>query len=138
VKTVKGIELPINILVIIAVAVIVLLGVIALYFSGFMGPAGVVTQEAAKTSGCKLIMSKVGGCPTVDPAYTDTLVYDGVTFGLPKFDANGDGHYCYTGSTDTTCAPAGPNPIDTFTLLCAHYFSATTPATCRGICGCSG
>jgi hypothetical protein len=124
VKTVKGIELPINILVIIAVAVIVLLGVIALYFSGFMGPAGIVTQDAAKTSGCKLIMSKVGGCATVDAAYTDTLIYDGAHFGLPKFDADGNG------------VPG--EATDTFTKLCAKYFSATTPATCRGICGCTG
>jgi hypothetical protein len=126
VKTVKGIELPINILVIIAVAVIVLLGLIALYFSGFMGPAGIVTQDAAKSSGCKLIMSKVGGCQTADAAYLDGLVYDGTAahFGLPKFDADGNG------------IPG--EATDTFTALCAKYFSATTPTTCRGICGCTG
>jgi hypothetical protein len=61
-ENMKGIELPINILVIIAVAVIVLLGVIALYFSGFMGPAKVLDQNSAKQKYCAVVMRSPTGC----------------------------------------------------------------------------
>ncbi len=134
----KGIELPINILVIIAVAVIVLLGVIALYFSGFMGPAGIVTQDAAKSSACKLVMSNVGGCMSSDP----TAIVLGET-GVPPFDANRDGHLCYTGTTDTACAGPPALPTDTLQLLCQTYYGISSAATdrvaqCRKVCGCTG
>jgi len=81
-ETMKGIELPINILVIIAVAVIVLLGVIALYFSGFMGPAGVMTQNSAKQKYCAIIMRSPNGCQG-GIALNSTQIGD--------FDANRDG-----------------------------------------------
>ena len=48
----KGIELPINILVIVAVAIIVLLGVIALFYSSWFSSTGPVTSQAALTSAC--------------------------------------------------------------------------------------
>jgi hypothetical protein len=141
VKTVKGIELPINILVIIAVAVIVLLGVIALYFSGFMGPAGIVTQDAAKSAACKIVMSNVAGCEQADP----TAIILG-ELGTSPFDGNKDGHACYTGSTDTACIGAAALPEDTLQDLCKNYFGVTTSApptgaqkaSCRQICGCTG
>jgi len=125
---VKGIELPINILVIIAVAVIVLLGVIALYFSGFMGPAGIVTQDSAKSSACKIVMSNVSGCQTTDPT---TIKLDG-TYGVTKFDADKDG------------IPGGTG--DSLEKLCENYFGVGTATStlaqnesnCRRVCGCSG
>jgi amino acid transporter len=50
---VKGVELPINILVIVAIAVIVLLGLVALYFIGF-NPFSVTTAvESAKNNACR-------------------------------------------------------------------------------------
>ena len=49
----KGVELPINILVVVAIAVIVLLGLVALYFIGF-NPFSVTTAiESAKSNGCR-------------------------------------------------------------------------------------
>jgi amino acid transporter len=58
VKTVKGVELPINILVVVAIAVIVLLGLVALYFVGF-NPFSVTTAlEATKNSGCREYMNR--------------------------------------------------------------------------------
>ena len=52
----KGVELPINILVVVAIAVIVLLGLVALYFIGF-NPFSVTTAlDATKNTGCRLYM----------------------------------------------------------------------------------
>jgi len=117
---VKGIELPINILVVVAVAVIVLLGVIALYFGGFMGPAQTMTQEAAKNSACSYVMNKVGGCMTADPS---GIIFGGAG-GPPGFDADADG------DIDTT---------DTLQALCDTYYNAGGDApTCRRVCGCAG
>ena len=48
----KGVELPINILVIVAIAVIVLLGLVALYFVGFGPFSSVAGQDAIRNQGC--------------------------------------------------------------------------------------
>ena len=48
----KGIELPINILVIVAVAIIVLLGVIALFYSSWFTGTGPVSSQSAITEAC--------------------------------------------------------------------------------------
>ena len=111
----KGIELPINILVVIAVAVIVLLGVIALYFGGFIKPAELINQEAAKSKYCALVMRDPTGCSTVDPA--------GII--ITDFDANGDG------TIDAT---------DTLQALCETYYNIETgeKSDCRRTCGCAG
>lgn len=58
----KGVELPINILVVVAIAVIVLLGLVALYFIGF-NPFSVTTAlDAAKNTGCRTYMNQVPSC----------------------------------------------------------------------------
>ena len=118
----KGVELPINILVIIAVAVIVLLGIIALYFSGFMGPASLMNQNAALNAGCKSVMSNINGCQSAIPA---NVLFDGTYMGIGKFDANGDGQ--------VTAA-------DTLQALCEKYYGVTAgdASGCRKECGCSG
>ena len=48
----KGIELTINILVVVAVAVIVLLGVVALFFSGWFSGTQPMSLEAVKSQAC--------------------------------------------------------------------------------------
>jgi len=48
----KGIELPINVLVIVAIAVIVLLGLVVLYFIGFNPFSGSVSLNSLKNTGC--------------------------------------------------------------------------------------
>ncbi len=116
----KGVELPINILVVVAVAVIVLLGVVALYFSGFVTPAGVMSSEAAKEAGCTRVMRNPNGCITVDPS---TILLDGTVTGLPAFDANDD---------------ASITNADTLLALCDNYFGVAAAGDCRKLCGCSG
>jgi len=78
---VKGVELPINILVIVAVAVIVLLGVIALYFAGFLGPAGTVSLQSVTTTACGTWRAKGG---TTSGVSADTIE-------ISNYDADGDG-----------------------------------------------
>ena len=48
----KGIELPINILVIVAVAIIVLLGVVALFYSSWFQGTQPLSLDAAKSQAC--------------------------------------------------------------------------------------
>jgi hypothetical protein len=66
VKTVKGIELPINILVIVAVAIIVLLGVIALFYSSWFTSTGPVSSQSAISAGCNSASRM--GCSVVEPS----------------------------------------------------------------------
>ena len=117
----KGIELPINILVVVAVAVIVLLGIVALYFAGFIGPATTINQGAAKNSGCNYVMNNPNGCQTVTPS---TIVF-GAAGGPPKFDVDGNGQY---------------TAADTLQALCEKYYSVAPgdAVGCRKVCGCQG
>lgn len=48
----KGVELPINVLVIVAIAVIVLLGLVVLYFIGFNPFSGSISLTSLKNAGC--------------------------------------------------------------------------------------
>ena len=62
----KGIELPINILVIVAVAIIVLLGVIALFYSAWFPGTVPVTSQAALTQACSQASRQ--GCAVALPS----------------------------------------------------------------------
>jgi hypothetical protein len=66
----KGIELPINILVIVAVAIIVLLGVVALFYSSWFTGTAPVSLEAAKSQACNS-MSRAG-CSVLASSITIT------------------------------------------------------------------
>jgi hypothetical protein len=131
----KGIELPINILVIIAVAVIVLLGVIALYFSGFMGPAKLLDQNSAKQKYCAIIMRSPTGCQG------QTLLN---TIGISDFDADQDGN---SGAAETgtgwiwgTACPTLPTAAgsgDNLASLLACYYGITSESDGLKSCGCA-
>ena len=132
----KGIELPINILVVVAVAVIVLLGVIALYFSGFIRPAGVMNQESAKSSYCAIIMRSPGGC-------AGTILLSSV--GITDFDADRD---TFMGAADTgsgwddtwatiPCGGAVGDAGDNLAALLACYFGVTSERDGLKTCGCA-
>lgn len=54
----KGMELPINVLIIVAVALIALLGVIALYFSGFNPFSTTMSVEAVKNEACRRLVQE--------------------------------------------------------------------------------
>ena len=63
----KGIELPVNVLVIVAIAIIVLLGLVALFMGGFGGFAGNVETTNAWSSACGEVLSSCGSDHFSDP-----------------------------------------------------------------------
>ena len=113
----KGIELPINALIIVALALLVLLGIVALWMSGWGGGSQGITIEAAKAAGCGALMRSAGGCTTVDPSI---ILFDGSTAGVPLFDV--------------------PGGADNLQRLCEYYYgvAAADLVACRKVCGCGG
>jgi len=113
----KGVALPIEVLVIVVVAVIVLLGIVAVYFSGWAPFGGTVGVDAVKNAGCRiLIMNNTCGITGA----TGQIVFDG-SGGLPVFDVGGNG------------APGDDN----LKGLCAYYYNASE-SQCKRLCGCPG
>lgn len=104
----KGVELPINILVIVAIAVIVLLGLVALYFTGFGPFSQVAGQEAIKNQACAELNPREG-C-TADPA---TLSIN--------YDVDGDGIM-----------------NDFWQDFANQFYGCTDAACAKRICGCPG
>ncbi len=122
----KGIELPINVLVIVAVAVIVLLGIVALFMLGF-SPFGTISgQESYKNAACTELTR--GGC-TDNPNEIQV-----------NFDANKDDVVCTQSSADysATTGKCGTAPIDTLQDLCTNFYRAPTQTECKRLCACPG
>jgi len=78
----KGVELPINVLVIVAIAVIVLLGLIALFMGVFGPTTGQINMVTIKQTACGEMLSLPNGCGV---ATTDQII----NIDIP-FDVNGD------------------------------------------------
>ena len=74
----KGIELPVNVLVIIAVAVLVMLGLVAIYFAN---PGNVLAENSARISACSDLQQR--GCD---------ISTSSIPFGYMDYDTLAD--YC--------------------------------------------
>lgn len=110
----KGIELPINVLVVVAVAVIVLIGMVALYMAGFFPFQKGIGSDAAKNAACNKLLRQ-NNC-AID---TNTIKVN--------FDADNDGVIGGGG--------------DTLENLCINYYGCTGSDTdkeicCKKLCGC--
>lgn len=106
----KGIELPINILVVIAIAVIVLLAMVALFMGGFK-PAGAVSAEAAWSDSCRQVIYK---CSSIDQDALENIKL--------TYDVKQDG-------SDTN---------DNLWSLCTEeLYKGTDAVSCRRACGCT-
>ena len=107
----KGIELPINVLVIVAIAVIVLLGMVALYFAGWPSIQRPISYEAVKSTACDELIRT--GCGDTE------------AIGIANFDVDGSG----------TMGDSG----DTLQALCEEYYGveADDQVGCRLKCGCT-
>ncbi|MHA1686746.1 MAG: hypothetical protein ACTSYD_10120 [Candidatus Heimdallarchaeaceae archaeon] len=128
----KGISLPINALVIVAIAVIVLLGLVALYFGGFNPFSTAITVESAKNDACDTLVRY--GCNV----NTNTITID-------DFDADQDGAI---GAADTgsgfdwanppaSCKGSAINAIgDNLASLCFCFYNKKSEAECKALCGC--
>ncbi|HLC51328.1 MAG TPA: hypothetical protein VJH90_03055 [archaeon] len=128
----KGLELPVNMLVVIAIAVIVLLGVVALYLVGFGGPASGITLQSITTNACQDLL-RAGTCSDANAVFSVQI---------PKFDANKDGT-SNPGPGKPTATSKGQDNLGT---LCINYYAATYDTTklndfreaCNvRVCGCS-
>jgi hypothetical protein len=74
----KGVELPINVLVLVVLGLVILLGILALFYGVWTGGASGVSLESAKNSACQLLVST--GCnDNIQTIYTN------------NFDADKDG-----------------------------------------------
>jgi hypothetical protein len=130
----KGVELPINSLVIIVICLIVLLSVVAFYFFGWRPWSMTVTQESARNNACQMLA--VMGC-RAHPA----------NISVSSFDADKDGNIDPLTSsiyiTTISCSnPSDVNTFDSLWSLCVCYYNL--PQTDGGvescktdICGCS-
>jgi len=129
---VKGVELPINILVVVAIAVIVLLGLVALYFIGYNPFAGTAGLEGIKNDACRQYVQG-HNCGQDATNVTGILV--------SNYDANGDG--AIVGGTTfgawgagTNCGTTATTSEDNLASICQCQYGRGTEADCRKLCGC--
>jgi hypothetical protein len=108
----KGVSLPINVLVIVVIAIIVLLGIIALYFGGFSPFSTSISVEGVKNAACGELVRRQ--C-MLNPSTMILSDYDII------FDADKSG-------TITSA--------DTLLALCINFYSRNTDVDCKRLCGC--
>jgi len=127
----KGLELPINALVIIVVAVIVMIALIAMFYPAFLGGTIATTSESAKSTACAILV-EAKNCNV----NTNTIT-------ISNFDANRHGDVGdstadagYPTACDGTAATNSAH--DNLATLCLCYYSSPTEASCKALCGCSG
>ena len=111
----RGLELSINVLVIITIAVIVLLGLVVLYFIGFNPFSGSVSLTSLKNTGCSNFSLNYD-CGRRDASTTDIC--------LPK-----------NNFLPAACTAATSNASNLY-RLCTNFFNVTTDAQCKEVCGC--
>ena len=114
----KGIELPINILIIVAVAVIVLIALIAMFYPAFLSGSQTVSIETAKTQACRSWI-----------ANSCSISWDSI--GVINFDADKNGKVW-----GTTTEAINPPEQDNIHNLCSNYLQTTVEADCKKLCGC--
>lgn len=117
----KGIELPINILIIIVIAVIVLIALVAMFYPAFSSGSSTVNLEQAKSQACR---SLVEGQKCIVPS--GGLVAEITQLKkimVDNYDVDNDGDI-----ND----PAD----DQLMALCALKYQINTPSDCRKLCGC--
>lgn len=113
----KGLDLSINFIILIALALIVLIAAYSLFFGAWQAQKSGFDIEAAKSAGCRALRAK--GCydyVNEEPTDTDKIIISG-------FDVNGDSE------------PG--NEFDTLTLFCSKYMGVLSKEDCRKIvCDC--
>jgi hypothetical protein len=113
----KGAELPINVLIILALAVIVLIAVLLMFYTPFSTGSSTVSLDTAKSQACHSLISGYGCSTTVDLKLIAVYNYNA------DDDANGNMNTLQ----------------DNLQALCEHKYQipATDTAACRKLCGCS-
>lgn len=107
----KGIELPINVLIIVVIAIIVLIALVSMFYNPVNVGGSVVGLDNAKSQACRSLSVGYGCDKNAD--LDDIMVYD--------FDANGDGNM---------------DSEDTLMALCEDKYAIGDESACRQLCGC--
>lgn len=129
----KATSLPINAIIILVLALIVLIAILGFYF-GIWNPTSFGTKlEAAKSTACQKLVS-VGGCNPSSSMQTGNIVI--TDFDADKDGTNDPGTTVDTGNT--ACGTASPAQ-DNLRMLCiCNYFisggASGTNLECKNIC----
>ena len=133
----KGLSLPINALIIIAVAVIVMLSLIAMFYPSFFSGSMVVSVESVKSDACKSL--KVGNScnlatnliitPSFDADKDGRTVQSGTENGGTTWNGWGTGCYCNASAVSNQCG-------DTLASMCYCYYQIRDEVNCTKLCGC--
>ena len=128
--TMKGVELPLNTIVIIAIVLLVLLGVLSLWTGGWGGQALGVDLETARAKACAELIRR--GC---DTSAVSVHIYD--------FDADQDGLLDPGNWITVNCAEGPPgnaiNRADNLAMLCYCWYGIDMSDLynkCKKLCGC--
>jgi hypothetical protein len=109
----KGVELPINTIVIVVIALAILLALIALFFGVWTPGSSGITLDAAKNNACHMLVST--GCR------------DAKQINVRDFDADKDG-ILDTGSSGTrtlVCVDGEAGGNDNLFMLCKCWYGIT-------------
>ena len=128
----KASELPINTLVVVIIAVIILLALVAMYLTGYGPFSKTVGIEGARGGACRQLVQE-NGCRVASSVINTT-----------GFDANKDDTLVVGTSWDWSdtvmpnkCGP-GATSNDNLAALCKCYYSLSTENDCKNLCGCAG
>jgi len=105
----KAIVLPINILVIVAIATVAMLGLVGVYGVGYNPFSSAMGLESVKNLACRQLV--MGGCKVNTSEIT------------VNYDANKDGNI---------------SSADTLSELCKNFFGRRDEKSCKQLCGCVG
>jgi hypothetical protein len=124
----KGVELPINVIVIVVLCLVVLLAILALFWGVWTPGVAGISLEAAKNNACQMLVST--GCDS--PA----------SITIKDFDADKDGtlnEADLISSTDPAdCKPGnnGKTLGDNLVMLCLCWYGADETSCKTRICNC--
>jgi hypothetical protein len=120
----KGVELPINVIVLVVLALIVLLGILALFFGVWPQGSTGINLEGAKNGACQILISTNCGSPS--------------SVNVKDFDADKDGTLNEVGpESSINAADCGkPGFKDNLAMLCLCWYGANEADCKTRVCGC--
>ena len=143
----KGIELPINLLIILIIAMVILVAVSAFFLGVWKPTSSGVSLDAAKSLACKDYVAV--GCTNLGLPVREYDIDSDGSFdpGTTCFCDSGSHIDCSSGSLTATGGGCASKPLgDNFALVCAKYcppYSIGTTigsdfiACCKKLCGCT-
>jgi hypothetical protein len=132
---VKGVELPINVIVIVVICLVVLLAIIALFFGVWTPGKTSITLEAAKSNACQMLVSMSCNSYSQDISIRDFDANKNGNLsdaGNPSIIADTNGNWNY----NDNCG-SGVKSGDNLASLCICYYNRQNDNDCKNLCGCT-